>query len=179
VGAEDKLIVHTEPSEESRTAFKLLPNTRGLVSTGRVYKDATGQQWVPIEVEAGAGWVKRHNLTEDVDGVEFAADRTPSRLINRLARAPRRRLGSGLLGTRGVFLSLNGQAVNVPAKDINAILTNDHDGEAPSLLDLFLESWKSSNHELSIDAPLERSNLVPAECKNYHYLRIAGLGAEA
>jgi len=200
VGAEEKLLVHTEPSEESMTAFKLLPNSRGLVSTGRAFKDQTGQQWIPIEVEAGRGWVKRHNLTEDIDGIEFAADRTPGRLIDRLARAPRRRLGSGLLGTRGMFLSLDGHAVNVPAKDITAILTNNHDGEAPSLLDLFLESWKSNNHQLSIDAPLERSNLVPAECKNYHYLnirtpgspgwmvffeyrhgraRIAGLGAEA
>ncbi|HSR44476.1 MAG TPA: immunoglobulin-like domain-containing protein [Acidimicrobiia bacterium] len=200
VGAEEKLSVHSEPSADSNPAFKLLPNTRGLVSTGRTVKDAAGTTWLPIECDSGQGWVNRRNVTEDIDEIEFNSDRRPSRLVNRLARARRRRLGSALVGTRGMFVSLNGQAVNVATDRITEILTNDQDGEAPSLLDLFLESWKSQDHEISVDAPLERSHLIPAECKNYHYLnvrspgspgwmiffeyrqgraRIAGLGAEA
>ena len=200
VGSEDKLEVHGQPSADSPTLFKLLPNARGLLSTGRAVKAEDGTMWLPIETDTGQGWVNRHNVTEDIDGIEFAADRLPNHLVNRLARTRHRRLGSALVGTRGMFVSLNGQAVNVPTDRISEILTNDHDGEAPSLLDLFLDSWNAQDHETAIDAPLERSHLIPAECKNYHYLsvrspgspgwmiffeyrqgraRIAGLGAEA
>jgi hypothetical protein len=73
-----------------------------------------------------------------------------------------------------MFLSLNGQAVNVPAKHINAILTNDHDGEAPSLLDLFLESW----NYLNIRTPGSPGWMVFFEYRHGR-ARIAGLGAEA
>ncbi len=201
VGPEEKLDVYEEPSEESASLFKLQPNARGLVSTGRPVKDPkTGTTWIPIEAEAGRGWVNRAHLTEDIDEIEFAGDRRPQKLVDRMAKTRWRRLRRGLLGTRGMFVALNGQAVNVPSDQINEILTNDHDGEAPSLLDLFLESWRSPVYELAIDATLERSHLIPAQCKNYHYLsvrspgspgwliffeyrhgraRIAGLGAEA
>ncbi|MDF1597591.1 MAG: DUF5011 domain-containing protein [Acidimicrobiia bacterium] len=201
VGPEDKLNVYTEPSERSSVAFKLLPNARGLVSIERPVRDAeTGTVWLPVSADIGHGWVNRANVTEDVDSIEFASDLRPNRLVDRLARLRRRGIGSGLLDGRGMFVALNGQAVNVPGDQVLDILTNDHGGEAPSLLELFLESWRSSNHELAVDAPLERSHLIPAECKNYHYLsvrspgspgwmiffeyrrgraRIAGLGAEA
>ncbi|MFW2340598.1 MAG: immunoglobulin-like domain-containing protein, partial [Acidimicrobiia bacterium] len=201
VSAEDKLNVYAEPNESSSAVFKLLPNARGIVSLGRPIKDReTGITWLPIEADAGRGWANLANLTEDIDEIEFSADRRPAGLIDRLARLRRRTLGSALYGARGMFVSLNGQAVNVPSKQVADILTNNHGGEAPSLLELFLESWRSGNHELAVDAPPERAQLIPAECKNYHYVsvrapgspgwmvffeyrhgraRIAGLGAEA
>ena len=111
VADDDTLNVRRRPSADAAVITELPADTTGIQVIGEGESVRGDSLWLPVETNAGDGWVNSHFLTEDVSRDAFCADPEVDELLEKLQAAIEDENGK-LLGElvhpdRGLRLRLN------------------------------------------------------------------------
>lgn len=127
VAANDTLNVRRQPSANAAVITELPADATGIQVIGEGEAIRGGSLWLPVETDAGDGWVNSHFLTGDVSRDAFCADPDVIELLDKLQEAITNEDGD-LLGElvhpdRGLRLRLNwwNEEIIVTGEDVQAL----------------------------------------------------------
>lgn len=111
VAGNDTLNVRSGPGADYPAVAALPPDTGGILIAGDDQSLVSGSTWVPVETDAGEGWVNSRFLTETVGGDEFCGDPAVADLLAQLQTAIAAQDGARLQSLvhpeRGLRLRIN------------------------------------------------------------------------
>ena len=87
VAANDTLNVRNRPNANAAVVAQLPANATGVQVIGEGQSIRGGSLWLPVETDAGDGWVNSHFLTEDVSHATFCADPEVAKLLETFQEA--------------------------------------------------------------------------------------------
>ena len=127
VADDDTLNVRRRPSADAAVITELPADTTGIQVIGEGESVRGDSLWLPVETNAGDGWVNSHFLTEDVSRDAFCADPEVDELLEKLQAAIEGENGK-LLGElvhpdRGLRLRLNwwNEEILVTGEDVQTL----------------------------------------------------------
>lgn len=127
VADDDTLNVRRRPSADAAVITELPADTTGIQVIGEGESVRGDSLWLPVETNAGDGWVNSHFLTEDVSRDAFCADPEVDELLEKLQAAIEDENGK-LLGElvhpdRGLRLRLNwwNEEILVTGEDVQTL----------------------------------------------------------
>lgn len=144
VADSDTLNVRNRPNPNGDIVTRLSPDATGIEVIGNGQAIRGGSLWLPVETDAGDGWVNSRFLTESVSREAFCADPAVVELISRFEEAVAEEDGKALRDLvhpdRGLRLRLNwwNEEVLVAGEDIQTLFraqkkydwgTNEGSGE--------------------------------------------------
>jgi hypothetical protein len=183
VDREGVLPAYVEPDADSEVVFNFRPIARYIERVGRG-RVVDGITWLKVVTPGGEGWVDAAYLTEQVTGEQFADDRRPPALVERLVEdlAAGRPISTG---PRGLHVIHGAEGVPVRVGDLsdpedrNAVTmwrpsTEIHPAVEGSFSEAiagpFVATYSAPQRESTVDAPVLVSALIPIEFFNFHYL---------
>lgn len=97
VAANDTLNVRRQPGANAPLVGRLAPHATGIRVIGEGQAAQNGSPWLPVETEAGEGWVNSRYLTESVSRDSFCGDPEVTALLERFRQAVAEEDGPALL----------------------------------------------------------------------------------
>jgi hypothetical protein len=183
VDREGVLPAYVEPDPHSEIAFNFRPVARYIEQVGKPRR-VGATTWLKVVTPGGDGWVDASHLTEQVTEQQFADDRRPPALVERLVED----LAAGraiTTGPRGLHVIYGAEGVPVFVGDLSdpedrqavkmwrpstAIHPAVESSFSEAVAEPFVATYSAPQRESTVDAPVLVSALIPIEFFNFHYL---------